>query len=191
MKKLSILVATCALLGLCACGSEATEPATADPAPAPAAEAPAPAAEAAPAAAAAPAGGGGAVMTLTTGFAPDPSTASGTSGGTTEAATMNDECAGWVSASADHVLELGAAFPMLRIMAHGTEEDSDVTLVVRRPDGTFLCNDDSEGFDPMVEGEFAAGRYDIFVGSYEEGAHQAYVLGVSASATATPSALTQ
>lgn len=132
------------------------------------------------------AGGGGATISLTTGFAPDPAIATGTSGGTVEASTLSSDCAGWVSSSPDHVLELGAAFPRLKIMALGTEEDSDVTLVVHRPDGSYLCNDDSDGFHPMVEGQFAAGRYEVFVGSYEEGRHQAYRLGVTTQENATP-----
>jgi hypothetical protein len=131
-------------------------------------------------------GGAGATISLSTGFTPDPTIATGTSGGAVEASTLSSDCAGWVSASPDHVLELGAAFPRLEIMAFGTEADSDVTLVVHRPDGSYLCNDDSDGFHPMVEGEMPAGRYEVFVGSYEQGRRQAYRLGVTTQENATP-----
>lgn len=187
----SFWIAIVAVCGLAACGSN-EEPAAETPTE-PAAAAPTAAAEpAAPAAPATPTpppatGGGGATITLGTGFSPDPTIATGTSGGAREAATLSSDCAGWVSASPDHVLELSAEMPSLRIMAYGTEEDSDVTLVVRKPDGTYLCNDDSDGFHPMVEGAMPQGRYEIFVGSYEEGRHQAYRLGITTQADATPS----
>jgi hypothetical protein len=68
--------------------------------------------------------------------------------------------------------------------------DQDITLAIRKPDGTFLCNDDSEGLNPMVEGAFAAGSYDVYVGSYAtEGQFAAYRLGVSANQATVPSAL--
>jgi hypothetical protein len=181
----SFMITVAAVCGLCACGSseepaatstgEATGAATDSVAAAPT---PTPAQQAAPA--------GGANLTLDTGFSPDPATATGTSGGSVDASSLNEDCTGWISASPDHVLELRSAMPRLRIMALGTEEGSDTTLVVRRSDGTYLCNDDSDGLHPMVEGAFAQGRHEIFVGSYQEGARQAYRLGVSAQENATP-----
>lgn len=202
--KRSFLIAIVAVCGLAACGSNEEASTTEAPAE-PAATAPTtgtaeptapPSAPAEPTGATAPAGGAtggaGATITLGTGFSPDPTIATGTSGGAREASSLNEECAGWISASPDHVLELQAAMPRLKIMAYGTEEDSDVTLVVHRPDGSWLCNDDSDGFHPMVEGELPAGRYEIFVGSYEEGRHQAYRLGITTQENATPtSALAQ
>ncbi len=130
--------------------------------------------------------GGGAAITLTTGFSPDPTTVTGSAGGGTAASSLNSECNGNVGSSPNHVMTLGAAFPQLRIMAHSA---ADTTLVVRRPDGTFLCNDDSDGLDPMVEGAFAAGEYQIYVGSYNADERPSYTLGVSAGTTATPSQL--
>ena len=103
---------------------------------------------------------------------------------------MSSDCNGYVSTNPSHVMTLGAAFPHLRVMVHAAG-GADTTLMVRRPDGTFLCNDDSEGLDPMVEGEFPAGEYGIFVGSYTGEDHPDYTLGVSAGTTATPSTLGQ
>ena len=67
---------------------------------------------------------------------------------------------------------------------------NDITLVVQRPDGTYLCNDDSDGLNPMVEGPFAAGAYQIFVGAYSaEAAGASYRLGISELPTTTPTSL--
>ena len=39
--------------------------------------------------------------------------------------------------------------------------------MVRQPDGTYVCDDDGGGYpNPMVEQAFAAGDYDIFVGTF-------------------------
>ncbi|AKF04788.1 hypothetical protein [Sandaracinus amylolyticus] len=190
----SFLIAVVALCGLAACGSNeeasttettGTAPATTTtptPTPPPTTPTPAEGTTAAPGAAAA---GGGATITIATGFT-DPTITTGTSGGAVEASTLNSECAGWVSSSPDHVIDLQAAMPRLKIMAFGTEADSDVTLVVRKPDGTYLCNDDSDGFHPVVEGEMPAGRYEVFVGSYEQGRRRAYRLGITTQEAATP-----
>ena len=69
------------------------------------------------------------------------------------------------------------------------KSDVDITLVVHRPDGTFLCNDDSEGFNPMVEGNFSPGRYRVWIGSYAQGENGSYRLGLSAQPGMTPSRL--
>lgn len=201
----SFLIVIVAVCGLVACGSSeeetATEPTTATEgtvgtAPTGTATAtPTPTTgtttgTTAPATGAAGATATGATITLNTGFSPDPSIATGTSGGAVEASTLSADCAGWVSATPDHILQLEAAMPRLKIMALGTEENSDVTLVVHRPDGSYVCNDDSDGFHPMIESEeggMPAGRYEIFVGSYEQGRRQPYRLGITTQENATPS----
>ena len=54
---------------------------------------------------------------------------------------------------------------------------SDTTLVVQRPDGTYLCNDDAEGRNPVVSGSFPAGAYRVWIGSYRARDNSAYRLG--------------
>jgi len=120
---------------------------------------------------------------------PDPSTANGTSGGSTDASTVNPDCNGWIAGTPDHLLVVGADFGNLRVMAHATTANDDVTLVVQKPDGSYLCNDDTDGLDPVVTGAFPAGTYKIWVGSYEHGANEAYRLGVSELNSVTPSTL--
>lgn len=49
---------------------------------------------------------------------------------------------------------------------------ADTTLIVRGPDGSWLCNDDAEGYNPRVSWESpASGTYLIWVGSLR-GANQ-------------------
>lgn len=115
-------------------------------------------------------------VTLEAGFVPDPHVVSGTSGGNIDASTLSAGCSGWVSSTPDHILDARGAFSTMRILGHSS---GDVTLVVQKPDGSYLCNDDAEGTDPVVEGSFAAGSYRIWVGSYEQGRNAQYRLGFS------------
>ncbi|MEM1413903.1 MAG: hypothetical protein AAGH15_03340 [Myxococcota bacterium] len=126
-------------------------------------------------------------LTLAAGFTPDPHTASGTSGGTVEAKTLNGACLGWVSERPDHLLELSTDFPTFRLMVNAGTVDT--TLVVQRPDGSYLCNDDGEGINPIVTGSFNPGTHKVWVGSYERGQNAEYVLGLSELNQVVPSSL--
>mgnify|MGYP000216888359 FL=1 len=76
------------------------------------------------------------------GFMPDPVILEGLAGGTLHARTLNETCGGWVDEVPNHVLVTTGAMAELRMFAHAEE---DITLVIRRPDGSFVCNDDAEG----------------------------------------------
>lgn len=125
----------------------------------------------------------GAPITLATGFAPDPHVATGVAGGTIDAGALNPECAGYVANAQQptHLLVLGAAFPSLTIVAHA---DDDSTILVQKPDGTWMCNDDFVGLDAGVSGAFAAGTYRVWVGSYSESAGMPYTLTIGTAAPA-------
>ena len=125
------------------------------------------------------------------GFSPDPTTTSALAGGTMEASSLaqldaqGNYCAGRIPPSPQHLLRVGAAMPMLRILVNGSE---DTTLVVRGPDGAFHCNDDSgdpnHGTNPVVEIAGApAGDYAIYVGAFSS---QAMLSTYSIGFTATP-----
>ena len=65
---------------------------------------------------------------------------------------------------------------------------SDLTLVVRRPDGSYACNDDGEGLNPIVVMQAApAGTYQIFVGTFDDRQMSDYKLGISELNSVTPS----
>lgn len=79
--------------------------------------------------------------------------------------------------AADAVLTLDASERMLSIFA---QSDRDLTIAVRGPDGTVLCNDDSFGLNPAVTFNNAqAGDYTIFVGAFSQGGSASYDLFAS------------
>ena len=127
-------------------------------------------------------------VTLSTGFMPDPHKAEGTSGGARDASGLGAGCVGYISETPDHLFVASDSFTNLRIMAHSS---GDVTLVVQKPDGSYLCNDDFEGTDPLVEGSFPPGTYKIWIGSYEQGTNSPYKLGFSELSSVTPATLNQ
>ena len=134
------------------------------------------------------ASGGGESFNLAPGFMPDPATATGNAGGLTDASTLNSECRGYIAATPNHILTATAPFTNLRIAVNGGS--TDVTLVVQRPDGSFLCNDDFEGLNPLVEGPFAAGEHRIYICTYNaESAGARYRIGVSELGSTSPSTL--
>ncbi len=135
-----------------------------------------------------PAGGSNfGTVSLAPGFVPDPHTARGTSGGAIDANTLNPTCRGWISQQPDHLFVAQGAFSNLRMLVHGGGQDT--TLVVQRPDGGYLCNDDTEGRDPVVAGGFTPGTYKIWVGSYSRGQSIPYTLGLSELGHVMPSSL--
>jgi hypothetical protein len=122
-------------------------------------------------------------FTLSPGFQPDPHTVQGTSGGAVDATTKSGECTGWISEIPDHIFVAQAPFPSIRLIANGG--DQDLTMVIQKQDGTFVCNDDGDGTHPVIAGGFPAGTHKIWIGSYEQGVTARYNLGVSEIPTVT------
>ena len=110
------------------------------------------------------------VTTLAGGFVPDPYVLNLTAGGSESASTIGSTgCVGWVDRVSDAVLAYSDPRSYLSVFADG---DVDLTLMVRSPGGVFSCDDDSPrgGTDPLVEfSSPAAGRYEIWIGTYSEG----------------------
>src|SRR5690606_10466058 len=102
---------------------------------------------------------------LSPGLATDPYVTEGTSGAAEgsviDAATLGAGCAGYITARPDHVFLAGADFEALSVVIRS---EGDTTLVVRAPDGSFLCDDDGAGGrNPGLRGPLAAGSYAIWV----------------------------
>lgn len=126
---------------------------------------------------------------LENGFVPDPHVVEGTTVGTRDASELAEGCTGFIATEPDHLLGARGAFAELRILAHA---DEDVSLVVERPDGTYLCaddHDDDDGTDPVLAASFGQGAYRIWVGAAQENREISYRLGFSELADVTPVSL--
>lgn len=115
-------------------------------------------------------------VTLETGFMPDPHEVSVVAGGST--AVTQPGCTGYVSDAPDFELTYtaGSTFPLnIYVVSEG-----DTTLLVNLPDGTWVCADDVQGFNPALNfATPASGVYDIWVGSYSSDEMPAATLKIS------------
>lgn len=99
------------------------------------------------------------------GFPLDPFLLSLQGGGSVEASTLSEDCAGYIPANPTVAVDYKGKADMLRIFFYS---DGDPTLVVQTPDGSYLCGDDTSRLvlDPTVEiAKPAQGRYNVWVGS--------------------------
>ncbi len=107
---------------------------------------------------------------LDTGFTPDPHRVNiREAGGYTPAPqiTSDNNCRGYIYDAPDFVLNYtaGQQYP-LNIYA---TSQADTTLVVREPGGTWACDDDSQGMNPLVRFQRPqSGSYHIWVGLYSQ-----------------------
>ncbi|WP_291841715.1 peptidase S1 [Maricaulis sp.] len=103
-------------------------------------------------------------VSLNSGFQPDPYTTSITAGGTIQASNLSSSCAGMIANAPDFRLNFNAGSLPLYISAYS---NSDTTLVVNAPDGSWYCNDDTHGLNPSLAwGSPMSGQYDIWIGTY-------------------------
>lgn len=130
------------------------------------------------------------MMTLAPGFVPDPAIARGMALGQMPASSLDPSCTGLVPSQPSHVITLSGAFQDLRVLVSST---ADTVLVIRQPDGSFRCNDDTElgvNPNPTVQGAFAPGAYTIWVGTYSEAPQPVpYVIGFTELAHVTHASL--
>ena len=104
-------------------------------------------------------------------------TMGGTIEGSVLAASMADACTGLISREPTFFLEAPERFEHLRILVVSL---GDAVLVVRRPDGRYFCNDDTERQNPAMDGELPRGQYQVWVGAYDRGSVGVpFVVGVS------------
>ena len=128
-------------------------------------------------------------IALATGFLPDPHIARGQAGGPSEGRTMAPHvplCRGWVPAAPQHTITLTTPFERLRVIVNA---QADTTLLIRGPDGQYRCADDNDGLNPIVEGAFAPGSYQVYVGAYSQGASTPYVIGLTERPSVTAESL--
>ena len=86
-------------------------------------------------------------------------------GGPVEASTLSEDCTGYVAANPSVTVNFQGEAGLLRAFFYS---DGDPTLVVRTPDGAYLCGDNTNSLilDPTVEiTKPVTGTYDVWVGS--------------------------
>jgi hypothetical protein len=124
------------------------------------------------------------VINLNTGFLPDPHVVAGTSGGPVSAQGVQANCRGFIPAQPSHVLITPTGFNFLRVFS---QSSGDTTLMIRSTASTW-CADDTYGFNPGLDlNGLPPGRYDIYVGSYSQGAMHPYQLSLSELQSSVPS----
>jgi hypothetical protein len=106
---------------------------------------------------------------LNRGFAPNPMQITGNSGGeipvtrvVVQKRTPTGLCLGYISPQPNHILTLETFFNYLAITVDSLQ---DTTLIVQGPGGIW-CNDDTQGHNPAIAGQWQPGSYHIWVGSY-------------------------
>jgi hypothetical protein len=115
-------------------------------------------------------------------FSPDPLKVRGMSGGSVPAGKVNGgsetptgQCSGFVDKAADHTLKLTSKFDYLKIQV---DSPADTTIMIKGPGGIW-CNDDVDGKNPGIVGEWLEGVYQIWVGSYIKGKYFPYTLKIT------------
>ncbi len=118
-------------------------------------------------------------VTLQAGFSPDPHSRTLTAGGSIRAETRFSSCRGSIAYAPDYsVYYTAGSLPLI----FSVDSDRDTTLVINGPDTNWYCDDDgaSTGLNPMVRfNNPRSGRYDVWVGTYSEGAGVPATLFVS------------
>ncbi|KXK24878.1 MAG: hypothetical protein UZ15_CFX003000139 [Chloroflexi bacterium OLB15] len=111
-------------------------------------------------------------LTLTPGFQPDPYRIPTIiiGGGDVDANSrqLGTDCVGFITTTPDFRLLMTAPQALLRFIFIADTITADATLVVRAPDGRFLCNNNAFGLlNPMVDVTDApAGDYAIWIGAF-------------------------
>jgi hypothetical protein len=107
-------------------------------------------------------------INLTAGFANDPRVIAVTAGGRLSAQSIDSSCRGSVANAPDVRLNYTAGGELPLIIS--VDSNADTTLAVNGPDGSWYCDDDTNGVNPVVRfNSPQSGRYDIYVGHYQEG----------------------
>ena len=89
--------------------------------------------------------------------------------------TATGFCDGYVRSQPNHVLKLESFFESLRLEV---ESSADTTILVKGPGGVW-CNDDASSANPMIEGQWQPGIYQVWIGSYQADKSDSYQIKVT------------
>lgn len=122
------------------------------------------------------------VVTIGPRFSPNPLDVQGVAGGDMSlkeivnlAKTPTGECVGYTQTKPNQTIELTDFFESLSLVVQSSE---DTALAIQGPGGVW-CNDDYQGKNPGVSGQWLAGTYKIWVSSYAKNRAPAYVLRIT------------
>ncbi len=154
VRPIAIAACTAALFGVLLWAAALAQAGDATPAPTPVPEEPEPSAYL--------------TLDMKAGFALDPFLVSLNGGGEVDASTFNTSCVGYINDQPVLTARWQGAVDQLRVFFYS---DSDSTLVVQQPNGTYLCADDSADnvLDPEITiADPVTGTYRLWIGSFDE-----------------------
>jgi hypothetical protein len=121
-------------------------------------------------------------LTIGPHFSPNPLEVKGTANGSArlkeivnQSDTPTGQCTGFASTQPNLTLVLTAFFDSLSLLVDSSE---DTALAIKGPGGTW-CNDDFQGKNPGVSGEWLPGTYKIWVSSYAKDRRPAYTIRIT------------
>lgn len=112
------------------------------------------------------------VISLESGFLPDPSVHEALAGGSIDVSLNLGHCTGFAASSPDFNFYWSGSTNNLKIYFEADEPNDDTVLIINTPDGEWICNDDAyeETLNPMLNlFGYGNGRYDIWIGTYRDG----------------------
>jgi hypothetical protein len=89
--------------------------------------------------------------------------------------TATGYCDGYVNSRPNHLIKLESWFEFLRLEV---KSSVDTTILIEGSSGVW-CNDDSGSANPMIEGQWQAGLYKVWVGSYQANTSHNYQIKIS------------
>lgn len=119
---------------------------------------------------------------LTSGFLPDPMEIRVMSGGPIDTHYLGGGCTGYAEPNPDVKLYYtSGGATLLRIYFVADSAGDDATLIINDTSANYVCNDDSyTTSNPTIDfGSPSGGRYDIWIGSYTQGAYVAGTLYIT------------
>ena len=115
-------------------------------------------------------------------FAPSPFTRDALSGGDIEVKSLRlgDNCLGYAASDPDFLIELTGEFNRITFLVASAD---DTTLIMNLPNGSWACNDDTNGLNPaLVLHNAPPGSYRLWIGSYSADTYDESVLYISQAA---------
>ena len=116
---------------------------------------------------------------LAPGFMPAPARYDALSGGdiAVKSLKLGDNCLGYAASDPDFAIELTETFARITFLIASAQ---DTTLIINTPNGSWACNDDTNGLNPALVFHHAPpGSYRVWIGSYAVEANDESALYIS------------